>query len=107
MKRTCQQPGCRGLVEGGTCSVCGPRKQEQYRGNSAERGYDRRWRNARIEFLSQHPLCIVCEATGKIEAATVIDHIRPHRGDPVLFWDRQNWQPLCDAHHAEKTARGE
>ena len=32
-----------------------------------------------------------------------MDHIRPHRGDPVLFWDQTNWQPLCKHHHDVKT----
>lgn len=31
--------------------------------------------------------------------ATVVDHIVPHRGDPVLFWDERNWQPLCKRCH--------
>lgn len=29
-------------------------------------------------------------------AATVADHIRPHRGDPALFFDPTNLQSLCD-----------
>jgi 5-methylcytosine-specific restriction protein A len=24
---------------------------------------------------------------------------RPHRGDSVLFWHEENWQPLCKPHH--------
>ena len=35
--------------------------------------------------------------------ATVVDHIKPHRGDKKLFWDRGNWQPLCEHHHNVKT----
>lgn len=34
---------------------------------------------------------------------TVVDHIVPHRGDQKLFWDRGNWQPLCEHHHNVKT----
>jgi 5-methylcytosine-specific restriction protein A len=37
--------------------------------------------------------------------ATDVDHIVPHHNDPVLFWDRTNFQPLCHRHHAEKTRR--
>lgn len=33
----------------------------------------------------------------------VVDHIKPHRGDQKLFWDRRNWQPLCEHHHNVKT----
>lgn len=46
-----------------------------------------------------HPLCVMCQAEGRIEAATVVDHIKPHRGDQALFWDRDNWQSLCKRHH--------
>ncbi|WP_309252328.1 HNH endonuclease signature motif containing protein [Paenibacillus spongiae] len=41
----------------------------------------------------------------RVNAATVIDHIKPHKGNKVLFWDRNNWQPLCKSHHDKKTAR--
>ena len=36
-----------------------------------------------------------------LQRTTVIDvgHIKPHRGDRQLFWDRGNWQPLCEHHH--------
>ena len=42
----------------------------------------------------------MCEAQGRVTAATVVDHIIPHKGDPVLMWDSEhNWQSLCDPHH--------
>ena len=34
---------------------------------------------------------------------TDVDHIKPHRGDLKLFWDRSNWQALCHRHHSMKT----
>jgi 5-methylcytosine-specific restriction endonuclease McrA len=37
----------------------------------------------------------MCEADGRVVAATVADHIRPHRGDRSLFWNPENLQPLC------------
>lgn len=76
------------------------------RRSAAERGYDRNWRQRRLEYLAQHPLCCQCERAGRIEPATVVDHIRRHRGqaDP-LFWDRTNWQSLCKRCHDRKTAR--
>lgn len=37
-------------------------------------------------------------------AATVVDHITPHKGDKALFWQRANWQPLCKRCHDIKTA---
>ena len=61
--------------------------------------YDGRWQKARAAFLLAHPCCVMCEQMGRLSPATVVDHIRPHRGDRTLFWDRANWQPLCKAHH--------
>ena len=74
------------------------------RGTAHERGYSAAWQRARLGWLAAHPLCVRCEAAGVVEAATVVDHIVPHRGDKTLFWDRDNWQSLCDRHHNVKTA---
>ncbi len=73
---------------------------------SAARGYDAQWQVARIVFLAAQPLCVICEAEGRSTLATVVDHVIPHRGDPVVFWDEANWQPLCKPCHDAKTARG-
>ena len=53
--------------------------------------------------LHRHPLCVECQRNGRYIAATVVDHIQPHRGDTKLFWDESNWQPLCKACHDRKT----
>jgi 5-methylcytosine-specific restriction protein A len=45
----------------------------------------------------------MCLDEGRARMATVVDHIRPHRGDAALFWDPSNWQPLCKRHHDVKT----
>jgi 5-methylcytosine-specific restriction endonuclease McrA len=41
----------------------------------------------------------MCEKQGMQAPATVVDHIKRHCGDQVLFWDKSNWQPLCKPHH--------
>lgn len=39
--------------------------------------------------------------------AEQVDHVVPHRGDPVLFWDvLNNWQSLCARCGARKSAAG-
>lgn len=80
------------------------RPKPDNRPHAAARGYDHRWREARESFLASHPLCAHCEAEGRAEAATVVDHRVPHKGDQVLFWDVGNWMPLCAHHHNVKTA---
>jgi 5-methylcytosine-specific restriction protein A len=42
----------------------------------------------------------MCESDGRVEAGTVVDHIKPHKGDQALFWNRANWQTLCATHHS-------
>ncbi|NBF13078.1 HNH endonuclease [Pseudomonas sp. Fl4BN1] len=77
---------------------------DQQRGTSTQRGYGYRWQQARAGYLRKHPLCVECEKLGRVEPATDLDHITPHRGDNDLFWDRSNWQPLCHPCHSRKTA---
>lgn len=78
---------------------------DTFRGTAAQRGYNSRWRKARLTYLGSNPLCAHCEAQGRIVPATEVDHITPHRGDQALFWDTDNWQPLCKPCHSAKTAR--
>lgn len=68
--------------------------------------YGSRWQRARRAYLAEHPLCVECSATGRAVTATVVDHKRPHRGSAKLFWERENWQPLCETCHNQKTGRG-
>jgi 5-methylcytosine-specific restriction protein A len=77
------------------------------RPSARERGYNHRWDKARATFLRHHPLCRMCERESRVTAATVVDHVVPHRGDQVLFWDTGNWQPLCKQHHDSTKQRDE
>lgn len=74
---------------------------------AAQRGYGYKWQKAREGFLRSHPLCVMCEAEGRVTAATVVDHKTPHRGDKSLFWDKSNWQSLCATHHSRDKQREE
>lgn len=76
---------------------------------TSERGYGSAWQKARAAYLFKHPLCVECEAMTppRFRAAVAVDHVIPHRGDKVLFWDSDNWAGLCISHHNAKTARGQ
>lgn len=88
------------------------------RPSASRRGYGRRWQSARTRFLLTHPLCGMrpsglapvmsrCHDEGRTTIATVVDHVRPHRGDERLFWDvGQNWQAHCADCHRRKTGAG-
>jgi 5-methylcytosine-specific restriction protein A len=80
------------------------KEQDSKRLSASERGYDSKWRKARLGYLNKHPLCVHCLDRGKYTPATVLDHITPHKGDKELFWDKKNWQSLCKYHHDVKTA---
>ena len=72
---------------------------------------DSRWRGAnglRKLHLSKQPFCVECRKEGKpiaecIPAVAIVDHIRPHRGRPELFFDESNLQTMCKSHHSMKT----
>ncbi|MFK7238635.1 HNH endonuclease [Acinetobacter baumannii] len=80
------------------------KQRDRDRGTAHQRGYDAEWKKHRDQFLLEHPLCVECRRKGYVMPATVVDHIIPHKGDKDLFWNKSNWQPLCETHHNIKTA---
>ena len=88
-------------------------RQEAERQRSAERDTgteyrawyrSERWMRLRDEVLLEARF-ICCKTgtslIGKPPAANspVVDHIKPHRGDPDLFWDKANLQAVCKSWH--------
>ena len=111
LKRLCKAAGCKNLADFPN-RYCEHHKalenpeQGRYLGGNYEdlrKPYDYlyrsvRWREASKDFLKANDTCCKC---GK--KATIVDHIIPHRGDELLFWDSNNWQPLCAKCHQLKT----
>jgi hypothetical protein len=65
--------------------------------------YGRRWKRRAALHRAKNPLCAVCEAEGKIVAATCVHHVIPVRGangrcDVNIHW-QSPLQSLCDFHH--------
>jgi len=76
------------------------------RATAHERGYDHKWRKARVTYIKRNPLCVHCLAKGITSEATEVDHIIRHSGqDDPLFWARDNWQSLCNPCHSRKTRK--
>ena len=106
--KLCKKPGCLNVVIPGKdfCQkhICMQgRKLFSVRRKSSEwHGLynSRRWRSEKAEFLKQYPYCFVCG--GK---ADTVDHIKPHKGNVELFWNKANWQPLCKSCHSRKTLK--
>ena len=59
------------------------------------------WKALRARVLARDQICRAC----RMVRATHADHIKPHRGDPALFWDITNIQGLCRSCHSSKTCR--
>lgn len=98
----CAYQGCPNIVVFGYCEEHAHIKRRQYResrNKDHQYLYGNRWRKARKVWLSQHPLCDVCAGMGRTVSATVVHHRTPHDGDRLSFWDRANWQSLCNDHH--------
>jgi len=101
--KPCRHPGCPNLTSGTYCD----RHAELYtRPSAKERGYNSDWRRRSKLFLKAYPLCVECLKLNKLTPSTVVYHIIPHCGDPVLMWDEtDNWQALCESCHNKKTRR--
>lgn len=80
------------------CAGAAKAKADLNRPSARARGYDGKWQQARASFLKSHPTC-ACGVP-----ATVVDHVKPHKGDMKLFWDKTNWQQQCPSCHSRKTA---
>jgi 5-methylcytosine-specific restriction endonuclease McrA len=68
-----------------------------------------KWQRLRLAQLARQPLCHYCFQIGLITPATVVDHIKPHRGDFVLAFDAQNLASVCKPchdRHAQAKDRG-
>lgn len=106
----CARPGCRIVVSRGA-RYCEEHEkahrqvQDERRGTAYSRGYDRTWRKAREMYLAEHPLCVMCEAEGRVNAASVVDHIVSISDAPHLRLDTNNFRSLCKRHHDQRTAR--
>lgn len=68
---------------------------DKKRPSARQRGYDAQWERESKAYLAVYSSCRRCG-----QAATLVDHIQPHKGNQALFWNRANWQPLCIPCHS-------
>ena len=98
----CAAPGCNALITTG--SRCALHQTAQRRAQDERKDLasvalysSARWRAASRMYRAKHPLCVRCGGLSEC-----VDHIKPHRGDPMLFWAVDNWQALCTRCNAVK-----
>jgi len=80
-------------------------------GNNLRRLYNtKRWRDLRLVILGRDGW--TCQQTGVLLTgprhapnSPVVDHIRPHRGNLVLFWDASNLQAVTKSWHDSEKQR--
>ena len=64
-----------------------------------------RWRKIRAHQLTIEPLCqLLCKEAGIDTPATVCDHVEPHRGDMVKFWNGPFQSSCKQCHDSVKQA---
>ena len=56
------------------------------------------WHRLRAITLRDNPLCVYCEQLGRLEPATVVDHVVPHKGDEGLFFNGE-LASMCKSCH--------
>ena len=64
------------------------------------------WRRRAKHQLRSQPLCEMCLKDGRINAATIADHVEPHKGDQQKFFFGE-LQSLCKLHHESAKKREE
>ncbi|WP_338147037.1 HNH endonuclease signature motif containing protein [Vermiculatibacterium agrestimuris] len=108
--RPCRYPGCFCLTATGWCPEHQPKAKRPDRRSDEAREWHKlyrtkRWKSMRYAQLLNEPFCRECAKRGERVRATDVDHIRPHRGDPALFYDTGNLQSLCHRCHSAKTRK--
>jgi 5-methylcytosine-specific restriction protein A len=101
--KICTHPGCPEIVKTPGESRCPlhkgevKRKPDIYRKNSAQRGYDAKWKVRRYLFLARNPECELCGAK-----ATVAHHVERKRDGGQD--DEGNLAALCASCHSKHHA---
>lgn len=100
--KPCSYPGCGVLVRDGTgrCAKH-PRETWVHKPIAVKRITGRRLQAMREALFRRNPLCVACQAHGKVTLATQRDHILS-LGEGGLD-DSSNEQGLCDDCHRDKS----
>jgi 5-methylcytosine-specific restriction protein A len=105
----CKHPGCGQIIHGAYCephqaAAVERKKAGQIDYNTRRADSDRRystekWRKLSITFRKRNPLCVHCDANGLVRPAVLVDHIKPAKAHPELFFEWRNLRALCQKCH--------
>ena len=80
-KRPCAYPGCPNLTERQYCPNHEKTARRQYDRNQRDphvnKTYGRAWKRIRDRYASEHPLCEMCLAEGRVTLMDEVHHILP------------------------------
>jgi len=100
--------GCGRATQGRLCDVCREKGLgREQRLTAAKRGYDWTWKRFRRAYLDMHPLCVDCQAHGRVNLARHVHHKARLKEHPELKYVESNLLGLCESHHDARTALGE
>ena len=106
LKKACRFPGCPELTHERFCATHRSITwQDDRRGTSRERGYDRAWdKVAQLRRQLDYGLCQPCLKENVFTFARIVDHIVPLHVRPDWKLALENTQVICALCHARKTA---
>jgi 5-methylcytosine-specific restriction protein A len=102
--RQCSKAGCTALSRDGT-GRCPDHPKEQWtkRADAPKRITGRKLQKLRKDLFAESPLCVMCEANGRITRATQRDHIEPLSKTRIDRPDNYGMQALCKECHDAKS----
>src|SRR5262245_33658880 len=103
--KLCSYPGCKEVTTQTRCAAHAAEKRLER--NHAAAYKNREWRNCRLAYLRQNPLCADCLDHQRTTAAREVHHIVKVSIDPSRRLDFSNLRALCKSCHSIRTARGE
>jgi 5-methylcytosine-specific restriction protein A len=69
------------------------------RESAHQRGYNWTWRRFAKQYLTVHPLCVLCQQANRITPARVVDHIDAEGPKGPKGFDESNLRALCKDCH--------
>jgi 5-methylcytosine-specific restriction protein A len=107
----CNKVGCNTLIETpGYCDLHASHANDRFRGLPKAAGSEAfyssaKWKKVRRAHRRANPLCVDCQAEGKIVKADLVDHT-PERNEIIAMgespYDPRFLASRCHAHHNKK-----
>jgi 5-methylcytosine-specific restriction protein A len=106
-KKPCAYPGCPKLTATRYCDEHNSKSNFEYnhyqRDPETNKRYGSRWKQIRNAFLKAHPLCEICNESGRLTAATLVHHKQKLTDGGTNEWS--NLTPLCQPCHSRLHAK--